>query len=387
MTLIVFIVIVFQIFAVLSSMSSIQNLMAASRQLSELQEGQNVWAENKQYFGTTLMREAETRQEKQNFNAFTKALLENPETILSKTNFNDSAVLGESGYVLNPPKVLNSITVNEKFLIKSGIKLSQRIENEISRLGEGEYALLIPESQKKNAFAIESTWSSIQMSLGLNASSSVTTTYDAKNPIFAYDLKTPNTSISPKSFADSPVIVVYSPQTFSNSENNYETTYNINAMYLSNSNIEITNKEWGNQLIEKYHLEKLVGSFVNGYAGISAKVSITANQRNLLLGVNFLCILSSLLLISLLNSIYLYQNRKMFLIQRLAGKKWVDIHMVYLAVVLTLTAVISGIARVWLHVPNEAFLVPIVYVGLVLILFVAQMNKEKTANVLYLKGL
>lgn len=61
--------------------------------------------------------------------------------------------------------------------------------------------------------------------------------------------------------------------------------------------------------------------------------------------------------------------------------------MVYLAVVFTLTAVISGIARVWLHVPNEAFLVPIVYVGLVLILFVAQMNKEKAANVLYLKGL
>ncbi|AYG01016.1 DUF1430 domain-containing protein [Lactococcus allomyrinae] len=207
--------------------------------------------------------------------------------------------------------------------------------------------------------------------------------YSSSKPLFGFSVM--HNQFNNYSSIPNPLIIVYSAKTFEKGDAK-QVAINTSS-YLSNGQILTTNREMVNQVFEKYHLQNDQGSFFNGYQVVSTNLATQINKRNLLFGVNILCLLSSLLLISLLNSIYLYQNRKTFLLQRLSGKSWLDIHMVYLAVVMMLTVGVSIIARLWLHVPNEALIVPVIYLLLVCVLFALQVYREREANVLYLKGL
>ncbi len=82
--LIVVIIIIFQGFAVLSSMTSITKLKQANQMLSELQAGQAVWSKNKQYSATTM---ALSNGNPESVKDFTLRLLNNPTTILAVSPF------------------------------------------------------------------------------------------------------------------------------------------------------------------------------------------------------------------------------------------------------------------------------------------------------------
>lgn len=388
-------IIIFQVIAIIVPMQSMTSVIHSEQQLSLLEAGQKIWEKNKNYDGITELGGMRFRTTPE-LNRQQKALF------LDLLNMKGTLLACPSGLISAPDDVTwkkieqqylvsqdgtpqNVMYVNEEFLKKEQIKIPDNMKKIIKQFKAGEYAVLVPKAQQSRMDSIatmsEGIFSS-QPDYNMTASPFVGI-YEAKHSLFGYSVMK-NQTIN-NSNVGYPVLVVFSPATFKNSSPQV-LSIEISG-FMSQGSILTTNQKEVNRLFVKNHMEANESSFFNGYRIISQKIAAQAQERDLLVGVNILCLLSSLLLISLLNSIYLYQNRKMFLIQRLAGKKWVDIHMVYLTVVLTLTAIISGIARVWLHVPNEAFLVPIVYVGLVLILFVAQMNKEKTANVLYLKGL
>ena len=397
--LISIVIILFQGFALFASMNSIYGLNVAGENLKAQRIAQTAWNTKKNYYGTSLLGSLYDPQLPTKLKQFTIDLLNQKDIFLvaspfmqeetawyfGKMNPRNVYVPTSSTGVEGTPNDMNVFYMSSNFIEKANIQLTDEVKNKIKKMGVSDYATLIPDTQKNNFSYLDNTWQALIDQQGLGINSTVNELYHSPKKFFGYTILGNNNMPLNQTYANNPIIIVYSSKTFLKSDATRLSM--LFEGYIGNHNLITTNKTKLEEIIKVSQLDNNIGALINGYLGASLKVSDAERQYQILLGVNILCLLSSLLLISLLNSIYLYQNRKMFLIQRLAGKKWVDIHMVYLAVVLTLTAVISGIARVWLHVPNEAFLVPIVYVGLVLILFVAQMNKEKTANVLYLKGL
>ena len=397
--LISIVIILFQGFALFASMNSIYGLNVAGENLKAQRIAQTAWNTKKNYYGTSLLGSLYDPQLPTKLKQFTIDLLNQKDIFLvaspfmqeetawyfGKMNPRNVYVPTSSTGVEGTPNDMNVFYMSSNFIEKANIQLTDEVKNKIKKMGVSDYATLIPDTQKNNFSYLDNTWQALIDQQGLGINSTVNELYHSPKKFFGYTILGNNNMPLNQTYANNPIIIVYSSKTFLKSDATRLSM--LFEGYIGNHNLITTNKTKLEEIIKVSQLDNNIGALINGYLGASLKVSDAERQYQILLGVNILCLISSLLLISLLNSIYLYQNRKMFLIQRLAGKKWVDIHMVYLAVVLTLTAVISGIARVWLHVPNEAFLVPIVYVGLVLILFVAQMNKEKTANVLYLKGL
>ncbi|WP_374286080.1 DUF1430 domain-containing protein [Lactococcus sp.] len=397
--LISIVIILFQGFALFASMNSIYGLNVAGENLKAQRIAQTAWNTKKNYYGTSLLGSLYDPQLPTKLKQFTIDLLNQKDIFLvaspfmqeetawyfGKMNPRNVYVPTSSTGVEGTPNDMNVFYMSSNFIEKANIQLTDEVKNKIKKMGVSDYATLIPDTQKNNFSYLDNTWQALIDQQGLGINSTVNELYHSPKKFFGYTILGNNNMPLNQTYANNPIIIVYSSKTFLKSDATRLSM--LFEGYIGNHNLITTNKTKLEEIIKVSQLDNNIGALINGYLGASLKVSDAERQYQILLGVNILCLISSLLLISLLNSIYLYQNRKMFLIQRLAGKKWVDIHMVYLAVVLTLTAVFSGIARVWLHVPNEAFLVPIVYVGLVLILFVAQMNKEKTANVLYLKGL
>ncbi len=394
MGMMMIVIIAFQILALFASMNSISKVNEADKQVHLLQTAQKSWKSNQQYAAPTLLGQialtAQTNKELQiHLKDFLLALLKEPSTVLAQSSELQNATNEEeyhkymNNYVGSDTGWTNTLYVNYTFLQKQKIKLPTIVKNKIKHLGTGNYAILIPNSQKSNVSTISYYWKSAQESMYPAISQTpIISTYQAQS-YFTYSVM--KNQMNNYSSVVNPVIIVYSAESFQN-ENSKTVAPNFLA-FLSQGSILVTNKKAVNKIFEKYNLQKYQGSFFNGYQAVTQRLNVEANQRNILLAVNILCLFSSLLLISLLNSIYLYQNRKEFLIQRLAGKSWLDIHMIYLAVVVILVALISFVARFWLHVPNEAFVVPAIYLLLVFSLFAVQVRRERRANVLYLKGL
>lgn len=212
----------------------------------------------------------------------------------------------------------NVMYVNEELLKKEQIKISDTMKKKIKQFKAGEYAVLVPKAQQSRMDSIatmsEGIFSS-QPDYNMTASPFVGI-YEAKHSLFGYSVMK-NQTVN-NSNVGYPVLVVFSPATFKNLSPQV-LSIEISG-FMSQGSILTTNQKEVNRLFVKNHMEANESSFFNGYRIISQKRAAQAQERDLPVGVNILCLLSSLLLISLLNSIYLYQNRKMFLIQRLSGK-------------------------------------------------------------------
>lgn len=390
---IMILIIIFQTVAILSSMNSISNVMNANTQVGLLQQAQKSWRANKQYYAPTFMGQMMSvlQNNPEQLKGFLIDLLKQPDALFSSSNAltvsEDQKTWNESisryTYPASGQPYVNVFYANAKLLSNEKIKLPSRAEDRISHLRTGEYAILVPESQTSNYHQLTQKWSQIESEISPYLTKEpIEAIYATPKSIFGFSVM--KNQFNNYSSVPNPLIIVYGSKTF---EKGLPGQIAVNTMaYLSNGQILVTNRAAVKTLFEKYGLQKYEGSFFNGYQAVSAKLTDAENQRNLLFGVNILCLLSSLLLTSLLNSIYLYQNRRKFLIERLSGKSWLDIHSVYLAIIVTLTALISAIARVWLHVPIEALIVPIIYLLLVFALFAVQVRHHREANGLYLKG-
>jgi putative ABC transport system permease protein len=269
--------------------------------------------------------------------------------------------------------------------------MKKRIEN----FKVGEYALLIPESQKSHYSQLVSAWADYTYNVENHQRTRkpIHALYSNTKPIFAYITNPNGANLNLSYSVKEPIIFVCGAATFaSDSADNplAETGGNIWSemdYYLTSGYVLTNDIEGVRALFEKYQLQRGMGSFYNGYTLVNIRLDNALNQRNLLISVNILSLLSSVLLITLLNSIYLYQNRREFLLQRLAGKSWFDIHSSYLSVLIVLTALVSLLAKYKLHAPVEAYVISVIYLVLIFLLFGIQVHRERQANILYLKGL
>ncbi len=394
---IVILVFVLQIVAVIGTMSSLSGLEKTINDLNTLKQGQNAWAKNKNYYGTTALgnmtNSSNNKVSQENLKNFLTKILNAPTTLLA-TNYFDYLSLSESthermniGYSPTPPSnispmnyVANALYVNATFVKQSNLEISASTKNAISQMGAGKYCLLVPESQKNNLSEFSMAWQQTESEYNINQATAAV--YKGNDDLFTYAV-IGNSTVSNQTLAHSPVLIVYSPKTFTD-------TTNFNVLfgsYLSMSQILTTNPEMFNQLVKQYHLEFDVGTLINGYLAINNRIFTTTVQRNMLLFTNGLNIVSALLLIYLLNTIYFYQNRKKFLIRRLAGHDSLEIHSNYLWSAVIMCIVIVDLAYFLFHLSLSSLVIPMIYLLLVFSLFAVQVRRERRANVLYLKGL
>ena len=137
--------------------------------------------------------------------------------------------------------------------------------------------------------------------------------------------------------------------------------------------------------MKKYDLELSIGAFANGYEEANQRLHTMQTKQTFLIGSTIVAIISSILLTYVLNVIYFYQNRRKFVIERLAGMKAQQIHATYLKVIVASSGLL--VLLVWLmHLPLVSFLVPVIYLLLSGLIFVWQANQAKEQQVQYLKG-
>jgi putative ABC transport system permease protein len=86
-----------------------------------------------------------------------------------------------------------------------------------------------------------------------------------------------------------------------------------------------------------------------------------------------------------MNLIYLYQNRKKFAVELLAGKSLMEIHKNYLCQLLIIIAFSISIILIT-HLPILTLMVPLIYLLIILGVFVRQVKTSETASLATLKG-
>lgn len=377
------VVIAFQAFSVLALMFSFTLLQSTNQQERLLEEGTSAWAKNKQYFGLTPVRL--THPDYANMEGFLTEVLDNPDTLLVQNQFNNQTLKSSGGYLPSPNVDENLLYVNANYLKKEQLSISSKLKNKIEHLNAGQYAVLVPESQANQSKEIFSAWkkwmngwnqSDIKVPINFEQ---INGEYRDNHSLFAFSIKGPS-QVSNKNYATSPLLIVYGPATFAKSD-----LFHIIFETLI-PQIMVKNTGETAKLISKYHLENAIGSFNNGYSASLSRKSEVTGQQNYAIVTNILSLISSILLISLLNTIYLYQNRRKFLIERLAGKTFIRIHQNYAYLVALSTCIVVALALFVLHLPIVALWVVLGYLLLLSFIFGIQINQGRRLNVLYLKG-
>lgn len=390
MILIFIIIAISQTVAILSSMQSMTDVGNINHQIGQLQIAQKNWEKNKGFYAPTTIgiTPVSSVNLKDLQNLFMN-ILKTPDTLFSYSTELLNAT-SEIDFDQNKNQLIpsesnwgNILYANPELLKRDKISLSKEIQKKISNFSPGEYALLIPEAKKNETQKIVDYWEKVQLMIAPYLSSHPIVSHYSKSNVFAYPIwKNQFTNFSNLS---KPLIIVYSEKSFQKASakqlaNNIET-------YFSQGSLLIKDKQKITRYFVKNNLSQHQGSFFNGNQSVLDRLSVLTRQRNILLGVNIMCLLSSILLISLLHSIYLYQKRRESIIRRLSGESWLTIHFIYLMTITTLTAWLALVAKYLFQTSIMTLSVPCTYLLLMFLIFVVQMKERKKLNIFYLKGL
>ncbi|MDR0199099.1 MAG: DUF1430 domain-containing protein [Streptococcaceae bacterium] len=375
------IVLFFQAFALLSSMFTFSLLNQTNQQTATLQKTVHIWSKNKEYYGLTQM--GWDKPNPKAFQGFMTEVANLPGTFMVTNQFDNQTLPNSKSYLPSANSDENVLYVNPAFLKKAAISLSANIQKELSHLEQGQYVILIPSSQGKNQTAISSSWKKVLNDWNKGAKHPVSlhqfsAIYKSSN-LFAYPVLGPNQT-SNEGSAKAPLLIVYGENTFANTDLYLDIYENFIPQTL------VTQLDKVVALIEKYHLQSNIGSLRNGYSTALGRMGELQGERTFSVAGIIVSSLSSLVLIVLLTRIYLYQNRRKYMIERLAGKSIEAIHKVYIGIVAAGLVLISLIAVVVLHLGISTVLVPIAFGGVIATVFIYLVSREKEANSTILKG-
>lgn len=183
--------------------------------------------------------------------------------------------------------------------------------------------------------------------------------------VFAYSMfGITGLQLSDQIFAKEPLLVVYGAKTFTGKDAKaFTSVYQsyINQILVSNPNQVL-------QMMTENHLTGKMSGLYNGYNEITVKVDQIQLEWNTMIVANVLGLLSAGVLVSLLNSVYFYQNRRKFLIEQLAGKNSFKIHQTYLLTI-SIALVLMMMISFWIGLPLVTFNILLVYLLMVGVIF------------------
>lgn len=383
---IIFIVFIVQLLTLFSLMYSIHGLINVNNDLSLLKKGHNEWSKHTDLFQMSSIDNGNSVTKNQLID-FYDELQDLVDMVVINTNV-DNIILSNNPqkdiYEPNAYQTENVLYVNQNFINHADIQLSTETLDMLSKLKPYDSLILIPQSQQKDYELLKEKWSNrIQSSsedameyVGVESSvppTIITDLYEGGTEIFIYPIFNEGGQLlSSNSFVHHPIIVVGN-------------LYSGLRMLPDAWNIRVTEPDKVITLIKEKKLTHAFGSLTNGYYSINEKINLTKERQNILListGINIIC---SILLLILLNTVYFYQGRKVFFIERLAGKNYATIHKFYLIIVFSCVSVITLICAL-IKINYLITITPPIYMLLVMILFLIQLKRERKTNIQYLKG-
>ncbi|MQW22924.1 MULTISPECIES: DUF1430 domain-containing protein [unclassified Lactococcus] len=382
------VMITFQMLTLFVSIASLSNLLSTNQTLKTLSEGQAAWAKNKSYYGMVMTNMVNN----QDFINFLLPLLEKPDTLLVANQFDNQIMysngtfgqndLASVGYHFSPYPDQNLLTVNENFLKKEHIQLPSAVEKQVMHLGEGQEAFLVPQSQSQNFEQLTKEWVKPLQTWAPDMHTISSLYTSPQKQVFAYSMfGITGLQLSDQSFAKEPLLVVYGAKTFTGKDAKAFTSVyqpHINQILVSNPSQVL-------QMMTENHLTGKMGGLYNGYNEITVKVDQIQLERNTMVVANVLGLLSAGVLVSLLNSVYFYQNRRKFLIEQLAGKNLFKIHQTYLLTI-SIALVLMMMISFLIGLPLVTFNILLVYLLMMGVIFSYQLRRQGAVNILYLKG-
>lgn len=384
-------VIIVQLLSVIVTVLSIANVNESNIQMNLLQSGKQEWAKHQDVEALSMVTQNVTDEKA--YERFITDVFNLDSTLLAVNTYNNQSGLpgqnpaDANGYFPTQYDDENVLYVNNNFIKQSGIKISPAAMSEISDMKKGQYCLLIPDKLEDQKAQLAKAWQANQDNLNDTKSDSinytqVVSTYSGNKSIFSYNMLGSN-SVSNRSISESPILVVYSPQTFEGK--NLNTFIWQFTNWFGNDNVLTSQPGEVLKIANRYHVENLLGSTTNGYYSVNQSIFNMKWERDSLIVALILSIVCSLVLFYLMNKVYLYQRRLEFFIKRLSGKSILAIHKRYL-----ITLLISGVVVVlvveFIKLPPIILLAPVVYAFLVIAIFVWLLQNEKLENITILKG-
>ncbi|MDO4668116.1 MAG: DUF1430 domain-containing protein [Streptococcus sp.] len=380
MRMIFVVVIITQMFTLFSVMYSILGVVNISEKLETLHRGEREWKKFPNFYEITSLDDGDSITSEQKAK-FYKELNENV-TIIYRADMLDNIAISRNKKTIYSPTadlISNVIYVNENYLKENNFKLSKEVSSYVEQMGVYDKCILIPESQQKHFQKLSKEWKKFETQGFLPDDA------EFKNPhpearissflyeggeLFSFPVFSQIGQISSIEYEiKNPIIIIEKPL--------YEN--------LPTSQLLVNNAEIVTGLIKKNQLTAGFGSLTNGQYAAKQKIIEINNKKFLVISSAILSIISSILLHILLNKIYFYQGRKLFFIERLAGKSLLGIHKTYLGVLYVAYLVIF-VSSCLLKYTVVVSAVPLFYLWLLLAIFIIQLKIERNANVLYLKG-
>lgn len=376
------VVLLTQMITLFSIMFCMHGMTALNQDLNSLHRGKSEWKKFANYYSLTSLEDGGSVTQQQRSDFFNE-LIQKSNILYREDTLDNIATLktkdNSPQYSPTADSTSNVLHVNEAYIKQSGIALPEQAMAFMREMKTHDKMILIPKIQAANFDNLVEQWTYFKERGFLPKDAEFNNLHpDAKvkaylyegGEVFSYPVYALTSRLfSIVSFISDPIVIVEKPV--------YQS--------LSPWTLLIDNPDHVVDLIRKHKLTAAYGSLTNGLVSIEMKIQDTLIKKYLLLGSTSLSGIVSLLLFILMNTIYFYQGRRTYFIERLAGKSLLRIHQGYLGIVSSIYLVISfGSFIAGLALP--VIVVPIVYLGVLLIIFSYQLAREKKVNILYLKG-
>lgn len=374
------VVFITQLLTVFSVMYSVYGVTQMGYDVHQLQLGKQEWEKFPEYYQITSLEHGGTITDTQREDFYQE--LNQTVDVMYRSEFLDNMHWSDSqekhSDYPTAEMVSNVMHVNVSLLNKLDVRLSDEVKQAVSNMKQHDKIVLIPRSKERAFDALKKSWLTFLVR-GLAPEDVVITDPhpDAKKEAYMYDdgeqvftfpmFGTTGRMVSNRAYLTDPIIIVH-----------VDYMWGLSEMLVNNpSQVEY--------LIKKHNMTAGFGALTNGVQAITNRLYSVKAQRDMLVVATLIGVVSSILLLVLLNMMYFYNGRKQYTIKRLAGYTQLAIHKKYVSVVVIGHLVLMG-GAIWFGLHPVVTATPVVYMALVLGIFAWQLTQEKKANVQYLKG-
>ncbi|GHU35983.1 bacteriocin transporter [Bacilli bacterium] len=374
-------VLVLQLLALICLIFSFANVLNGHKEIKRLEQAQQAWSKYDYIAPSSLAGSDEGYS--QQLSDFLLEANEKEELLVVSDNFNNLPKANQyfpTAYVNE-----NRLYVSPNYLEKVGIKLDRALSEKLANMPDKTYGILIPDSQSKNQKELVAAWSK-DMNLWTDNPSglelkAISGTYQSRSQeLFTFRMFGWN-AVDNRSFVKDPLLIVVTPRTFVGTDNVAGRFF----YWISRGQVQFSDSQLTASLIKKHGLENNLGSFSNGQFAVANRLAGVRAQQLFMVVASVMALMSAIFLISLMNLIYLYQNRKKFAVACLAGKSLLEIHRQYLTQLLIMIG-FSVVMIFVVHLPILTLLMPFLFLGIILAVFIRQVYTSKTASLATLKG-
>ena len=368
-------VLVLQLLALICLIFSFANVLNNHKEIQRLEHAQVAWSKY-DYIAPSSLAGSKDGYRQQLSNFLLEAN-EKEEMLIVSDNFNNLSKIDQ--YFPTPHVEENVLYVTYNYLEKVGIRLDSTLSEKLANMPDKTYGILIPETQSKQKKELVAAWSEKMNSysdkpLGIEAISAI---YQVPSKeLFTFRMFG-WTAVDNRSFIKNPLLIVVTPQTFDGTDKVFS--------WISKGQVQFSDGPLIDALIKKHGLENSLGSFSNGKFAVANRLAGVRTQQFFMVVASIMALMSAVFLISLMNLIYLYQNRKKFAVACLAGKSLFEIHKHYLTKLLIMIG-FSVVMIFVTHLPALTLLIPFLFLGIILAVFIRQVYASKTASLATLKG-